>query len=168
MTRMARFAGLLAVLLIVGLAGVAWGANGAPLILGQDNTASSPTTLTGPSGIALGVKGNIDVAGTVSASRVQTTLAPYCSGIINVPAGKASGLSGFTSGDCGGLGLPEEVLVATIYGKAPSGVWVASIRNIRLRDQPNILVRLNVHTPVPLTVAFIGFLPSFVLPPPAP
>jgi len=42
-----RYAALLAVLLAIGLAGVAEGASGDPLILGGNNTSDQPTNLNG-------------------------------------------------------------------------------------------------------------------------
>jgi hypothetical protein len=163
MNRATRFAGLMGVLLVIGLSGVAWGNDGDPLLLGHDNVAETLTTLMGPREGALQVNGGVQVNGKLYAS----TLAPACSGIIRVPAGKASGLSGFTSGDCG-TQPPGAALVATINGHAPRGVWVTSIKNIGIRDQPNIMVHLNVRTPIPLTVAYLGFEPQIVYPPPGP
>jgi hypothetical protein len=46
----ARYAALLGVLLVIGVAGVAQGANGDPLILGQPNDATLPTGVNGQFG----------------------------------------------------------------------------------------------------------------------
>jgi hypothetical protein len=46
-----RFAALLGVLLVIGVPGVAQGASGDPLILGQENTSDLPTGLNGEIGI---------------------------------------------------------------------------------------------------------------------
>jgi hypothetical protein len=46
-----RFAALLAVLVTIGAAGAAWGSDGDPLILGQQNKSKSETILNGALGL---------------------------------------------------------------------------------------------------------------------
>jgi hypothetical protein len=143
---------LLAVLLVIGGAGVAWGGNGDPLILGHHNRAVRITWLTG----GLDVEGEIDVQGHVRATHLQGTLDPYCSGTVTIPAGRAKASSRFTSGDCDGLQL-----VAMINGTPPPGVWATGVRNASPRDQPRTVVYLNTRTPAEVTVGFVGFTATY-------
>jgi hypothetical protein len=148
-----RFAALLAVLLVIGIAGVAWGGNGDPLILGQENEASVGTSLAG----SLNITGQVFVRGPLISGDIQGGLRPWCGGTVTIPSGVAKASSRFTAGDCNGLAL-----VASINGTPPKGIWVTGVRNLHPRDQPWIEVYLNAKTPVPLTVAFMGFTPAIV------
>jgi hypothetical protein len=70
-TRKVWFGGLLAVVVVLGVEGVAWATDGQPLIVGSDNSATQPTTLGGnfvaQNVIAQTVEGNLQ-GGTLTLS----------------------------------------------------------------------------------------------------
>ena len=143
----ARFGAILAIMLVLGIAGVAWGSDGDPMILGQDNNATLPTSLDGN----MQVTGQVYVRGPLLSGDIQGELHPWCSGTITIPAGHRSWRSGFTGGDCNGLGL-----FATLNGVPPRGIWVVGARNVHPQDQPWVVIYLNRKTPVPVSVVFVG------------
>jgi len=136
-----RIAALLAVLALVGFTGVARGNSGDPLILGQDNVATSDT----------GLEGNLRVGGVLNPDQ----FAPAGAGVVSFRAGVQVVHVNFDI-------LPGSLAIATVQNQLAAtqypDVAVAQAKiNVRLKQ---LTITLNEPTPVFTVVAYLVFDPD--------
>jgi hypothetical protein len=127
-----RFAAVLAVILIIGTTGVASANDGDPLILGQANSAATPTTLNAQLDANV-LAANIVTGDTVSAAKFR----PGWSAIVRFDPGESfRSISGVNTGNA---------VVCTVQ-TTNAGVSVASAR------YRNDLGMINIYLSAPAAI----------------
>lgn len=116
-TRRLRLVTVLAILVIVGVAGGASANDGDPLLLGQENTATNTTTITGTPGTAFSA-----IASTGYGVSGQSGQG---SGVYGVSTGNfdSAGIQGYSSNGYGVIGNGGNAGVYGGGGTAGYGVW---------------------------------------------